>query len=366
MKKHICVLPGDGIGPEVIAEALKVLDVVAQKFGHEFTYAQALIGGAAIDATGDPLPPATIAACKGADAVFLGAVGGPKWDNGAVRPESGLLGIRKALGLFANLRPVTLYPELLGGCPLKPQRVEKGVDMLIVRELTGDVYFGEPKGRGKEDGKVTAFDNMIYREDEVERVAHLAFKLAGQRRGQVCSVDKANVLEVSRLWREVVCDVATGYPEVSLSHLYVDNAAMQLVLNPGQFDVMLTGNIFGDILSDVAAVVAGSIGMLPSASLGAPEGPAGASTGAMGLYEPIHGSAPDIAGKNLANPMATILSAAMLLRHSFGLVKEAEAIEKAVSAVLRDGYRTGDIMEPNMKQINCAETGQLICEQLAN
>ena len=350
MKKHICVLPGDGIGPEVIKQALSVMDAVAEKFGHEFTYEWALIGGAAIDATGEPLPAATLDACKRSDAVFLGAVGGPKWDQGGPRPEAGLLAIRKELGLFANLRPVILYPQLLGGCPLKPERVADGVDMLIVRELTGDVYFGESAGRGTRDGKRTAFNNMIYAEDEVERIAHMAFKIAQKRQGRLCSVDKANVLEVSRLWREVVCEVAKNYPDVELSHLYIDNAAMQLVLGPGRFDVILTANLFGDILSDEAAVVAGSIGMLPSASIG----------DKYALYEPIHGSAPDIAGQDLANPMATILSAAMMLRHSFGLEQEAKCIEYAVSCVLADGYRTGDIMEPGMKKISCSQAGEII------
>ena len=350
MKKHICVLAGDGIGPEVIKQALSVMDAVAEKFGHEFTYEWALIGGAAIDATGEPLPAATLDACKRSDAVFLGAVGGPKWDQGGPRPEAGLLAIRKELGLFANLRPVILYPQLLGGCPLKPERVADGVDMLIVRELTGDVYFGEPAGRGTRDGKRTAFNNMIYAEDEVERIAHMAFKIAQKRQGRLCSVDKANVLEVSRLWREVVCEVAKNYPDVELSHLYIDNAAMQLVLGPGRFDVILTANLFGDILSDEAAVVAGSIGMLPSASIG----------DKYALYEPIHGSAPDIAGQDLANPMATILSAAMMLRHSFGLEQEAKCIEDAVSCVLADGYRTGDIMEPGMKKISCSQAGEII------
>ena len=350
MKKHICVLPGDGIGPEVIKQALSVMDAVAEKFGHEFTYEDALIGGAAIDATGEPLPAATLDVCKRSDAVFLGAVGGPKWDQGGPRPEAGLLAIRKELGLFANLRPVILYPQLLGGCPLKPERVADGVDMLIVRELTGDVYFGEPAGRGTRNGKRTAFNNMIYAEDEVERIAHMAFKIAQKRQGRLCSVDKANVLEVSRLWREVVCEVAKNYPDVELSHLYIDNAAMQLVLGPGRFDVILTANLFGDILSDEAAVVAGSIGMLPSASIG----------DKYALYEPIHGSAPDIAGQDMANPMATILSAAMMLRHSFGLEQEAKCIESAVSSVLADGYRTGDIMEPGMQKISCSQTGEII------
>ncbi|MBQ4132854.1 MAG: 3-isopropylmalate dehydrogenase [Desulfovibrionaceae bacterium] len=354
MKKNICVLPGDGIGPEVTAQALKVLDAVADKFGHVFEYEQALIGGSAIDACGEPLPQATLDLCRKSDAVFLGAVGGPKWDKGGPRPEAGLLAIRKGLGLFANLRPVLLYPELLGGCPLKPERVAGGVDMLIVRELTGDVYFGQPAGRGSEQGLRTAFNNMIYREDEIERIAHLAFRLAQSRGKRLCSVDKANVLEVSRLWREVVIEVAVHYPDVELSHLYIDNAAMQLILRPGDFDVILTANLFGDILSDEAAVVSGSIGMLPSASLGE----------AHALYEPIHGSAPDIAGRDIANPMASVLSAAMLLRHSFALKKEAGAVERAVSATLAEGFRTGDIMEAGMRRISCTEAGDIICKKI--
>ena len=354
MKKNICVLPGDGIGPEVIAQALRVMDAVAEKFGHTFSYDNALIGGAAIDATNDPLPQTTLDACKQSDAVFLGAVGGPKWDQGGPRPEAGLLAIRKELGLFANLRPVILYPQLLGGCPLKPERVADGVDMMIVRELTGDVYFGEPAGRGEDAGLRTAFNNMIYREDEVERIARLAFGLAQKRKGRLCSVDKANVLEVSRLWREVVVEVAADYPDVELSHLYIDNAAMQLILGPGRFDVILTANLFGDILSDEAAVVSGSIGMLPSASIG----------DKFALYEPIHGSAPDIAGQDLANPMATILSVAMMLRHSFGLEKEAGVIEQAVSATLADGYRTGDIMEAGMKKLSCSQAGDIVCGKI--
>ncbi len=355
MNRSICVLPGDGIGPEVVSQSLKVLNAVADRFGHRFEYEEALIGGAAIDLTGDPLPQTTLDLCRKSDAVFLGAVGGPKWDQGnGPRPEAGLLGIRKELGLFANLRPVILHPQLSGGCPLKSERVAGGVDLLIVRELTGDVYFGEPAGRGCEQGLRTAFNNMIYREDEIERIARLAFKLAGERKGRVCSVDKANVLEVSRLWREVVIEVAADYPEVELSHLYIDNAAMQLILRPGEFDVILTGNLFGDILSDEAAVVSGSIGMLPSASLGEEHA----------LYEPIHGSAPDIAGRDLANPMAAILSAAMLLRHSFGLEREARAVEQAVSAVLAAGFRTGDIMEPGMRRLSCSQTGELICRKI--
>ena len=341
MNKHICVLPGDGIGPEVTAQALRVLDAVGHKFGHTFTREEALIGGAAIDATGEPLPQATLAACRKADAVLLGAVGGPKWDNlAANRPEAGLLAIRKELGLYANFRPAVLYPELASACPLRPELTAKGLDVFIVRELTGDVYFGEPAGREIRQGQRVAFNNMIYAESEVRRIAHMAFKAARGRKKRLCSVDKANVLEVSRLWREVVIETAAEYLDVELSHLYVDNAAMQLVINPGQFDVIVTGNLFGDILSDEASVITGSIGMLPSASLGEN----------IALHEPIHGSAPDIAGQDIANPLATILSVAMLLRYSFNLTQEAEAVERAVKQVLAEGYRTGDIYSPGTKE----------------
>ena len=270
MKKHICVMPGDCIGPEIVEEALRVLNAAAKKFGHEFSTEEALIGGSAIDATGTPLPEATVEACKKADAVLLGAVGGPKWDtlDPAIRPEKGLLGIRKALGLFANLRPATLFPELAGACLLRPDIVGKGLDLIVVRELTGGIYFGKPAGTEVRDGKRTGWNTMIYNEDEIARIAHVAFQAAQKRRNKVCSVDKANVLDVSRVWREVVIEVSRQYPDVELSHLYVDNAAMQLVRDPSQFDVIVTGNLFGDILSDEASVITGSIGMLPSASLG--------------------------------------------------------------------------------------------------
>ncbi len=356
MNKHICVLPGDGIGPEVTAQALRVLETVARKFGHTFTTDEALIGGAAIDATGEPLPQATLAACRKADAVLLGAVGGPKWDNlAANRPEAGLLAIRKELGLYANFRPAVLYPELASACPLRPELTAKGLDVFIVRELTGDVYFGEPAGREIRQGQRVAFNNMIYAESEVRRIAHMAFKAARGRKKRLCSVDKANVLEVSRLWREVVIETAAEYLDVELSHLYVDNAAMQLVINPGQFDVIVTGNLFGDILSDEASVITGSIGMLPSASLGEN----------IALYEPIHGSAPDIAGQDIANPLATILSVAMLLRYSFNLTQEAEAVERAVKQVLAEGYRTGDIYSPGTKEkVGCARMGELVAARV--
>ena len=353
MKKHICVMPGDGIGPEIVEEALRVLNAAAKKFGHEFSTEEALIGGSAIDATGTPLPEATVEACKKADAVLLGAVGGPKWDtlDPAIRPEKGLLGIRKALGLFANLRPATLFPELAGACLLRPDIVGKGLDLIVVRELTGGIYFGKPAGTEVRDGKRTGWNTMIYNEDEIARIAHVAFQAAQKRRNKVCSVDKANVLDVSRVWREVVIEVSRQYPDVELSHLYVDNAAMQLVRDPSQFDVIVTGNLFGDILSDEASVITGSIGMLPSASLGSAQ---------PGLFEPIHGSAPDIAGQGKANPLATILSIAMMLRHAFDMSVEADAIENAVHKTLQAGFRTGDIMEASKTLLSTREMGDKV------
>ena len=353
MKKHICVMPGDGIGPEIVEEALRVLNAAAKKFGHEFSTEEALIGGSAIDATGTPLPEATVEACKKADAVLLGAVGGPKWDtlDPAIRPEKGLLGIRKALGLFANLRPATLFPELAGACLLRPDIVGKGLDLIVVRELTGGIYFGKPAGTEVRDGKRTGWNTMIYNEDEIARIAHVAFQAAQKRRNKVCSVDKANVLDVSRVWREVVIEVSRQYPDVELSHLYVDNAAMQLVRDPSQFDVIVTGNLFGDILSDEASVITGSIGMLPSASLGSAQ---------PGLFEPIHGSAPDIADQGKANPLATILSIAMMLRHAFDMSVEADAIENAVHKTLQAGFRTGDIMEAGKTLLSTREMGDKV------
>ncbi len=357
MKKHICVMPGDGIGPEIVEEALRVLNAAAKKFGHEFSTEEALIGGSAIDATGTPLPEATVEACKKADAVLLGAVGGPKWDtlDPAIRPEKGLLGIRKALGLFANLRPATLFPELAGACLLRPDIVGKGLDLIVVRELTGGIYFGKPAGTEVRDGKRTGWNTMIYNEDEIARIAHVAFQAAQKRRNKVCSVDKANVLDVSRVWREVVIEVSRQYPDVELSHLYVDNAAMQLVRDPSQFDVIVTGNLFGDILSDEASVITGSIGMLPSASLGSAQ---------PGLFEPIHGSAPDIAGQGKANPLATILSIAMMLRHAFDMSVEADAIENAVHKTLQAGFRTGDIMEAGKTLLSTREMGDKVIASL--
>ena len=357
MKKTICLLPGDFSGPEIMEQGVAVLKDVAAKFGHEFVFETALIGGAAIDATGNPLPDATVEACRKADAVFLAAVGGPKWDNldPSIRPEKGLLGIRKALGLFANLRPAMLLPELAGACLLRPDVAARGLDLIVVRELTGDIYFGEPRGIETRDGQRVGFNTMIYSEEEVHRIAKVAFEAARQRRKKVCSVEKSNVLETSRLWKSVVEETHKDYPDIELSHMYVDNAAMQLVRDPSQFDVIVTGNIFGDILSDEASVITGSLGMLPSASLGA-SGP--------GLFEPIHGSAPDIAGQDKVNPLATILSAAMLLRMAFKLEEEAAAVEKAVRTTLADGYRTGDIMEAGKTLVGCKEMGRLVIERL--
>lgn len=357
MNKTICLLPGDGIGPEILAQGAAVLAATARKFGHAFDSEEALIGGAAVDATGSPLPEATVEACRKADAVYLAAVGGPKWDSmpPEKRPEKGLLGIRKALGLFANLRPALLLPELAGACLLRPDVAAKGLDLIVVRELTGDVYFGEPRGVELRDGRRTGFNTMIYDEEEIRRIARVAFETARRRRRKVCSVEKSNVLETSRLWKEVVLEIHKDYADMELSHMYVDNAAMQLVRDPSQFDVILTGNIFGDILSDEASVITGSLGMLPSASLGA-SGP--------GLFEPAHGSAPDIAGQDKANPLATILSGAMLLRLGLHLPAEADCIENAVRRTLRDGYRTGDIMEPGKTLVGCEEMGRKVIERL--
>jgi 3-isopropylmalate dehydrogenase len=352
----IAVIPGDGIGPEVVGQAIAVLEAVAQKFGHRFEYQEALLGGAALDVKGVPLPDETMEICLKSDAVLLGAVGGPKWDNlpGHLRPEAGLLGIRKGLNLFANLRPAKVFPQLKSNSTLKEEALGEGIDILVVRELTGDIYFGE-KGRAKIPGGEKAWDTAVYTTYEVERVAHLAFRIARGRRRKVTSVDKANVLESSRLWREVVSKVGEQYNDVELNHMYVDNAAMQLIKNPHQFDVILTTNMFGDILSDEAAMLTGSLGMLPSASLG---------EGRLGLYEPVHGSAPDIAGQDKANPIATILSAAMMLRYSFCLEEEAQAVENAVSKVLDQGYRTSDIATPGAKIVGTKEMGSLIAQNI--
>lgn len=335
MNMNIALLKGDGIGPEIVESAVRILEKIGEKYGHTFAFTPYLIGGAAIDATGEPLPEDTVKGCLASDSVLLGAVGGPKWDSlpGHLRPEKALLGIRAAMGLYTNLRPAKLYAALKEDCPLRPDLVEKGFDILIVRELTGGIYFGD---RGYRDGKYgeEAYDTECYSRLEIERICRAAMKAAMVRNKRVISIDKANVLETSRLWRKTVHEIAAEYPEVTVSDMLVDNAAMQLVRNPSQFDVIVTTNMFGDILSDEASQITGSIGMLPSASLGATK---------RGLYEPIHGSAPDIAGQNKANPIATILSAAMMLRYAFALETEAVAIENAVNAVLEDDFRTADI-----------------------
>lgn len=356
MEYHLAVIPGDGIGPDVVEQTLLVLDKVGEKFGHTFHYNKVLAGGCAIDATGGCLPQETIDVCKASDAVLLGAVGGWKWDNlpGDQRPERALLGLRKALGLFANLRPALLFEQLADASPLKPEILAGGLDIVVVRELTGGIYFGE-KGFKDTDLGPAAYDVEQYAEEEVRRIAKVAFDMAMKRNKHVTSVDKANVLESSRLWRRVVAEVGKDYPEVTLDNLYVDNAAMQLVRNPRQFDVIVTSNIFGDILSDEASQITGSIGMLPSASL---------AQGNFGMYEPVHGSAPDIAGQDKANPMATILSAAMMLRYTFGLGKEADAVENAVKAVLDQGYRTPDLFAGEGTLIGTAEMGCRIAEAI--
>lgn len=335
MKKTIALIKGDGIGPEIVDSAVQVLEVIAKKYGHEFDFPAYLAGGCAIDATGIPLPQETIDGCKASDSVLLGAVGGPKWDGlgGDIRPEKALLGLRSELGLFTNLRPAKIYPALADACTLRQDIIEKGFDLVIVRELTGGIYFGE---RGRREGKYgpEAYDTECYSVMEIERIARVAFETAQKRRKNVISIDKANVLETSRLWRETVHRIGEEYPDVELSDMLVDNAAMQLVRDPSRFDVVLTSNMFGDILSDEASQITGSIGLLASASMGSTT---------CGMYEPIHGSAPDIAGTGLANPIATILSAAMMLRFSFGLAQEADAIEAAVDKTLLDGVRTADI-----------------------
>jgi 3-isopropylmalate dehydrogenase len=349
----IAVLPGDGIGIEIMAQALRVLNVLKAE-GMPFEFTEAPIGGAAYDLHGHPYPESTQKVCHEADAVLLGAVGGPQYDQlpRHLRPEhGGLLAMRKDMGLFANLRPAVLYPELVNASTLKPE-VVSGLDIMIVRELTGDVYFGQPRGiRVGESGEREGFNTMIYKESEVRRIAHVAFDIAMKRQKKLCSVDKANVLETTEFWKEIVIDVAKEYPEVALTHMYVDNAAMQLIRNPKQFDVIVTGNIFGDILSDEASMLTGSIGMLASASLNETK---------KGMYEPSHGSAPDIAGKNLANPIATILSTAMMLRYTFDNEAAAQRIENAVKKVLAAGYRTGDIFEAGTKRVSCSEMGDQI------
>jgi 3-isopropylmalate dehydrogenase len=353
---RIAVLAGDGIGPEIVAEALKVLERLARD-GLKFEFEHAPVGGAAVDAHGDPLPAATLEAARRADAVLFGAVGAPKYDAlpRPLRPEQGLLRLRKELGLFANLRPAVIYPELAAASTLKPE-VVAGLDLLIVRELTGDIYFGQPRGiRRLDNGEREGFDTMRYSESEIRRIAHVAFGAARKRRRRVCSVDKANVLETTQLWREVVTEVGREYPDVALTHMYVDNAAMQLLKNPKQFDVIVTGNMFGDILSDEASMLTGSIGMLPSASLDA---------NGKGLYEPIHGSAPDIAGKGVANPLATILSAAMMLRYSLNQEAAARRVEAAVATALARGLRTADIALPGEAKVGTKEMGDAVVSAL--
>ena len=358
MNKTITVIKGDGIGPEIVSQAMRVLDAVAELYGHAFTYQEISAGGNAIDQCGVPLPEESLQKCLDCDSVLLGAVGGPKWDGvePARRPEKALLAIRKAMGLYANLRPAKLFSQLSDASPLKPSIVAEGIDFLVVRELIGGIYFGARRTETV-DGKTVANDEMTYGEDEIRRIAHVAFQTAQKRRRSVISVDKANVLDTSRLWRRVMEEVASEYPDVMLSHMLVDNCAMQIVKKPSQFDVIVTENMFGDILSDEASMITGSIGMIPSSSLG---------EGTRGLYEPIHGSAPDIAGKNLANPIGTILSAAMMLKYSFDMEKESAAIEAAVEAALNDGLRTPDCMSEGMSLLGCKEMGDAIIEHLKN
>ncbi|MGI6112793.1 MAG: 3-isopropylmalate dehydrogenase [Mahellales bacterium] len=351
----IALIPGDGIGPDIIEQAVLVLKAVGQRRGHTFEFETYIAGGCAIDQLGVPLPEATLNGCKNSDAVLLGAVGGPKWDtlSGDIRPEQALLGLRKGLGVFANLRPAILFPQLKNASTLKAEVIGDGIDIMVVRELTGGIYFGE-RGR-RQDGGLKAYDTEEYSEAEIERIARVAFDIAMKRGKRLMSVDKANILESSRLWREVVTRVGADYPQVELSHMYVDNCAMQLIRDPHQFDVIVTGNMFGDILSDEASMLTGSLGMLPSASLG---------SGRLGLYEPVHGSAPDIAGQNRANPIATIMSVAMMLRYSFAMEEEAAMVERAVAATLEEGYRTGDIMEPGMTLVGTREMGSMIISHL--
>lgn len=352
----IALIKGDGIGPEVIDQAVKVLDALSKRFKCSFEYQEVLMGGRAIDETGVPLPDETVEICKKSDAVLLGAVGGTKWDSlpGNLRPEAGLLGIRKALDAFANLRPAMLFPQLKSASTLKEEVLGDGLDIMVVRELTGGAYFGEKKRVQSEDG-VKAWDMMIYSASEIERIARKAFSIARKRKNKLTIVDKANVLESSRLWREVTGEVSKDYADVEVSYMYVDNAAMQLIRNPRQFDVILTENLFGDILSDEASMLTGSMGMLPSASIGASK---------VGIYEPIHGSAPDIAGKDMANPLAAILSCGMMLKYGFNMENESNAVFEAVNRVLDNGYRTVDIMQPGMIKVGTEKMGSLVAESL--
>lgn len=356
MNYRVAVVPGDGIGPDIINEAVKVLNTIGEKYNHKFEYKYVLAGGCAIDKFGEALPEESLEVCKNSDAVLLGAVGGPKWDNpdAKVRPEQALLGLRGGMNLYCNLRPAVLYKALKNASPLKDSIVKDGIDIAIVRELTGGIYFGE-RGREVVDGIETAHDTEKYNTVEIERIAKIGFETAMKRKKKLTCVDKANILESSRLWRKVMAEMTKEYPEVEVDYLYVDNAAMQLVKDPTQFDVIVTSNMFGDILSDEASMVTGSIGMLPSASLG---------EGTLGMYEPIHGSAPDIAGLGIANPLATILSVAMMLRYSFNLEAEAKVVEDAVMSVLDDGYRTGDIMSEGKEKVGTTEMGDLVCNKI--
>lgn len=364
MEFNIAALPGDGVGPEVAAEAMKTLEVIGKKFGHSFKFQHGLIGGVSIDAAGVALTDETLNICRGCDAVLLGAVGGPKWDDpqSKVRPEDGLLSLRKELGLFANLRPVKVLPMLVDSTSLKPE-VIKGVDMMVVRELTGGLYFGQPKKQWQTAEGRRAVDTMDYSEPEIERIVRVGFEIALTRRKKLTSVDKANVLESSRLWRQIATEVSAEYPGVELDHMLVDACAMRFIQNPAYFDVIVTENTFGDILTDEASMLAGSMGMLPSASLAGI--PRGGAARAFGMYEPIHGSAPRRAGQNIANPIATILSAAMLLRYSLNLAAEAEAVERAVNSALEAGYRTYDIIEEGKNKVGCSEMGGLIVDIIA-
>ncbi len=356
MTKRIALIPGDGIGPEIVAQAKAVLDRVAEIFGHEFTYTEVAMGGNAIDRYGDPLPQEMLDKCLASDSVLLGAVGGPKWNGvpGPQRPEKGLLRLRAGMGVYSNNRPAKIWPQLASASPLKPEIVERGIDFLIVRELIGGIYFGKHE-TVTENGESVAIDELRYTESEIRRIGRIGFETAQKRNHKLCSVEKSNVLDSSRLWKKVMHQLAAEYPDVELSDMLVDNCAMQIVKDPSQFDVIVTENMFGDILSDEASMITGSIGMIPSSSLG---------DGTRGLYEPIHGSAPDIAGKDIANPIGTILAAAMMLRYSFDMAAEADCIESAVSAVLEVGYRTGDIFSPGCTQVGCREMGRLVTEHL--
>ena len=356
MTKRIALIPGDGIGPEIVAQAKAVLDRISEIFGHEFTYTEVSMGGNAIDRYGDPLPQEMLDKCLASDSVLLGAVGGPKWNGvpGPQRPEKGLLRLRAGMGVYSNNRPAKIWPQLASASPLKPEIVEGGIDFLIVRELIGGIYFGKHE-TVTENGEPVAIDELRYTESEIRRIGRIGFETARKRNHKLCSVEKSNVLDSSRLWKKVMHQLAAEYPDVELSDMLVDNCAMQIVKDPSQFDVIVTENMFGDILSDEASMITGSIGMIPSSSLG---------DGTRGLYEPIHGSAPDIAGKDIANPIGTILAAAMMLRYSFDMAAEADCIESAVSAVLEAGYRTGDIFSPGCTQVGCREMGRLVTEHL--